>query len=131
MTTDPLSHLTALAGFLDKKAARRWRARATTKAGWPSLSATFAHAFDPLTVFRIDCAKWTADRVRAELRAWGAPETVCCIGGGFEEDDTFMPLDEAVDAVFGYLAGQVISCIPGQLAYYESGEQGVRMILRR
>ncbi len=128
---DAHTHLVGLAEFPDKGDARRWRALAGTKAGWRKCCAKLPHEFDPLPSFQIDCAKLNADAVLAKLRELGAPETVCCVGDGFEEEDAFMPLDEAVDDVFGNLAGELISCVSGKLAYFESGDQGVRMILRK
>lgn len=128
---DAQTHLTELADFLDKKAARRWPALAETKAGWCECCTKLPHEFDPLPSFQIDCAKLNADAVLAKLRELGAPETVCCMGDRLEEEDAFIPLREAVDDVFGKLAGELISCVPGKLAYFESGDQGIRMILGR
>ena len=131
MTTDiQADHLLGLAAFLDKAAARRWRARAELKSGWAKLSADLPHRFDPLAAYRIDCAAWDADAVATKLRALGSPEAVCVIGG-VDVDEAMMPLKEAVAEVVGDLGGQVIGCVPGKLAYYESRDQGVRMILVR
>ena len=131
MTTDiQADHLLGLAAFLDKAEARRWRARAELKSGWQKLSADLPHRFDPLAAFRIDCAAWDADAVATKLRALGSPEAVCVIGG-VDVDEAMMSLKDAAAEVVGYLGGQVISCLPGKLAYYEGGDQGIRMILAR
>jgi hypothetical protein len=41
-----------------------------------------------------------------------------------------MPLSKALSSTVGYGMGTLISCVPGELAYYESEERGERYVLR-
>jgi hypothetical protein len=62
------------------------------------------------------------------LRAMGAPGTCHVIGG--EHDGKDMELLTALQQIVGYGTGNVLSCIPGKLAYFE-GEIRERFLLVR
>ena len=111
-------------------AARRWRSLAETKKGWAKCCAKLDHDFEPVGSVVTDCATLHAADVISSLRTFGAPETACCISDEFDEDAAMVPLEHAIDNVFGSGYGALVSCVPGHLAYFESGDQGVRMILR-
>ncbi len=124
-------HLVSLADFLNAPAARRWRSLAETKKGWTKCCAKLDHGFEPLASVVTDCAALQAADVIASLRTFGSPESVCCISDESDESAAMVPLEDAVNSVFGSGYGALVSCVPGHLAYFESGDQGVRMILHR
>lgn len=68
-----------------------------------------------------------APMIAARLRGMGAPDRCYIIGG--ELDGQEVDLDEALKSVVGWSYGEIVSCIPGKLAYLES-EEG-RMIFHK
>jgi hypothetical protein len=48
-----------------------------------------------------------------------------------EVDGRDLPLKTAIEEVLGYGLGSVISCIPGQLAYYEGEMPSDRFVLKK
>ena len=129
-SADWFDHLVGLAEFVDKANARRWTALAKTKAGKRKLTNLLHHQFEPNIKMFIDCAVWDAEQVLTTLQDLGSPEQVYLIDDT-ESARSTVSLDEVVYDVVGCLGGQVIGCVPGRLAYYESGTPGVRMILRK
>jgi hypothetical protein len=79
----------------------------------------------------IPAEKQSSRQIFALLRGLGAPDTCHVIAANSELDGKELPLDEALNAVVGDGNGVVLSCIPGQLAYYESEEQNGRFILEK
>ena len=69
--------------------------------------------------------------IAAVLRAKGCPKNVYVMGGSDATDGTVMPLAEALDAVQEAGWGAILSCIPGQLAYFYDEEGTRRAILER
>lgn len=67
--------------------------------------------------------------IAALLKQEGSPQTVYVMSSHSEIDGKLLPLDEVITPA-GYW-GTLVSCIPGQLAYYydECGER--RAILKR
>jgi hypothetical protein len=65
------------------------------------------------------------------LRARGAPPLCYLISSWHELDAREMPLGDALRKVVGYQMGTIISCIPGQLGFYESEEVKTRYVLER
>ena len=65
------------------------------------------------------------------LRQEGSPEKVYVVSDNKDIDGKLMPLDEAVSkaAVGGW--GTIVSCIPGQLAYYYDEMGARRAVLKR
>jgi hypothetical protein len=64
------------------------------------------------------------------LKNLGAPNECYVISESSQLDMQTMELREAVGVVYGCGLGTVISCLAGELAYYE-GEYGVRCVLHR
>ena len=60
------------------------------------------------------------DRVEAQLKERGAPETCFLISEYPEFDGQKMLLAEALDRIVGSDVGTFVSCIPGRLGYFES-----------
>ena len=69
--------------------------------------------------------------IEERLRAAGAPRQCYVIASDATLDGRDLSLDEALDALHGQSNPGVISCIPGQLAYYEAENSGERFILDR
>lgn len=79
----------------------------------------------------IPAADHTPERIARILAARGAPERCHMVSENPSLDGREMPLGEALRAVVGYGQGTIISCVPGRLAFYESGEPRQRFILQR
>ena len=69
------------------------------------------------------------DSIYAILRSLGAPDTCHVISEG-SFDGREMELLAALKEIVGYGMGTVISCLPGQLGYFE-GELRERYILQK
>jgi hypothetical protein len=65
------------------------------------------------------------------LKQCGAPQTCHVISESSEVDGKDLPLRKAIEEVLGYGMGSVISCIPGQLAYYEGEMPSDRFVLKK
>ncbi len=74
-----------------------------------------------------DTVEWILD----ELRRRGAPEACYVISTNPDLDSRAMPLAEALGEVHAMHMGTLISCIPGQLAYYEGEDPHERYVLHR
>jgi hypothetical protein len=62
------------------------------------------------------------------LRSMGAPNLCYALSENSEIDGREIPLFDALHAVVGYDMGTFLSCMPGELAYFEDEDQ--RWILR-
>ncbi len=69
--------------------------------------------------------------IAAVLRQKGSPEEVYVLACACSADGKIMPLIEAMDATTTAGWGTIISCIPGELAYYYDEEGERRAILER
>ncbi len=78
-------------------------------------------------------ATWLPSNAPIEmmLRQAGSPEEVYIISSVKGIDGKLMSLDDAVHKVVASGWGTIISCIPGQLAYYHGEEREQRAILQR
>lgn len=65
------------------------------------------------------------------LRAKGAPATCHVLVNRLRIDGCEVPLREALDTVCMHMYGSILSCIPGQLAYYRPEAPGRGVILAR
>ncbi len=74
-----------------------------------------------------DTVEWILD----ELRRRGAPEACYIISANADLDGRLMPLPEALGEVHAMQMGTLISCIAGQLAYYEGEDPHERYVLHR
>jgi hypothetical protein len=86
---------------------------------------------DERFAFRIPPSEQTADRIYETLRGRGAPETCYVISAMSDRDGTEADLRAVLREVVGMESGTFLSCIPGQLAYFEAEEAGERYILAR
>lgn len=65
------------------------------------------------------------------LRNHGAPNSCWVISTNDSLDAREMLLDEALAAIVGYGEGNLVSCLPGKLAFFEGEGPEDRCILRR
>lgn len=86
---------------------------------------------DERAMVRIAPAEQTATGVLRLLRAAGATESCYAISERAELDDRLLSLSEAVERVVGNGFGTIISCLPGELAYFEGEDVRNRFLLRR
>ena len=73
----------------------------------------------------------TPSAIEKLLRTRGAPSLCYVMSSSTRLDGREMSLADALKEVIGYQMGTLISCIPGQLAFYESEEIKTRYILER
>jgi hypothetical protein len=112
----------------------RWHALlAAGPRGRAKFRAALAHwrELDPPCLVSIPGSEQTADGVAALLRGLGAPATCVVLAGDTALDGRVLPLAETLARVVGRGMGAVLSCVPGELGYYEGEDPGVRYILRR
>lgn len=54
------------------------------------------------------------------LKQHGAPDTCCCLSENELISGKTLPLREALEHAIGFGFASIISCIPGELAYFEA-----------
>ena len=86
-------------------------------------------ALDPRYVVTIPTSKRHATEIASILAQKGAPRSCWVTSEDSRLDGMEMPLVEALHRVVGYGMGTFLSCIAGELAYFEDEE--VRWILER
>jgi hypothetical protein len=82
---------------------------------------------DQRWVVTLPTAEHRAASVAEHLRRRGAPEE-CTVFGG-ELDGVRGRLDDVLPQLIGWGGGAIVVCLPGQLAFYEVEDPGVRFIL--
>ncbi len=110
-----------VSGFVHPDRQARCLALLRTKAGRAKLRRSLAHLgwFDPARSYELPSST-DADGVLRALSACGAPPVCYVLSESTKFDGRTMPLVEAIDALFASGIGSVLSCIPGQLGYFES-----------
>ena len=100
------------------------RARAT---------ATLAHFndFDPNAVVHLGSDMQTPAAIEGALRSRGAGEKCHVISENRAIDGKTVPLKLALEKVVGQGMGTLLSCVAGELAYYEGQSPADRSILAR
>ncbi len=73
----------------------------------------------------------TPELIAEALRRFGAPDNCWVISTDDSLDASEVPLDEALAAIVGNDQGNLISCVPGKLAYFEGEWTEDPYILRR
>jgi hypothetical protein len=86
---------------------------------------------DPRFAIHIPPAQQKASTIEKMLRERGAPDMCFAFSENKELDGRVMPLGDAIEAVVGYGFGTFLSCVPGQLGYFESEEINERYLLVR
>jgi hypothetical protein len=85
---------------------------------------------DSRFVFTVAPNDQTPERVYELLRRCGAPED-CYVMSESDLDGGWMDLQDALDETVATGTATLISCIPGELAYYEGEDMHLRYILQR
>jgi hypothetical protein len=80
---------------------------------------------------RIASNDQTPARIEGLLRAKGAPDRCYAISTDRNLDGTIVLLREALDRLVGQGEATILSCVPGQLGYFEAEEAGERYVLER
>jgi hypothetical protein len=65
------------------------------------------------------------------LERRGAGPTCYIVSTDADLDRTTRDLSDAINQVFAFVEGTIISCVPGRLAYYEGEAPKNRFILHR
>jgi hypothetical protein len=86
---------------------------------------------DPRFMVKIPPAEQTAERIVALLRARGAPEQCYVISTDEYLDGKTATLCDAIARIIGVGHGTLLSCVPGQLGYFEGEDAGARYVLER
>jgi len=94
---------------------------------------TLAHFddLDPSAVVPIESAANTPAAIEDLLRSRGAGETCHVISENRAIDGKTLSLKVALEKVVGQGMGTLLSCVPGELAYYEGEGPSGRCILAR
>jgi hypothetical protein len=94
---------------------------------------TLAHFqdLDPSAVVPLETAQQTPAAIESALRSRGAGEFCHVISENRAIDGKHLPLKSALEKVVGQGMGTLLSCLPGELAYYEGGGPDDRCILAR
>ena len=101
--------------------------------GRTKLRSTLAHGFELDLRFARQLAGADATPIAVErlLRSLGAPDTCHCLSEDVKLDGRDLALHDALFAVIGHGMGTLISCIPGELGYFEGEDRGAHYVLRR
>ena len=96
-------------------------------------TATLAHFgdFDPSAVVRLGIDIQTPIAIESALRSRGAGENCHVMSHNRAIDGKHLPLKLALEKVVGQGMGTVLSCVAGELAYYEGEGPAERCILAR
>jgi len=94
---------------------------------------TLAHFkdFDPSAVVHLESDAQTPAAIEGALRSRGAGESCHVISANRAIDGKHLPLKLALEKVVGHGMGTLLSCVPGELAYYEGESPADRCILAR
>jgi len=96
-------------------------------------TAALAHRddFDSTAIVPLDSAAQSPSAIESLLRSRGAGESCHVISENRTIDGKHLPLKSALEKVVGQGMGTLLSCVPGELAYYEGKGPSDRCILAR
>ena len=96
-------------------------------------TAALAHRddLDPTAIVPLDSAAQTPAAIESALRDRGAGEMCHVISENRAIDGKHLTLKAALEKVVGQGMGTLLSCVPGELAYYEGKGPSDRCILAR
>jgi hypothetical protein len=87
--------------------------------------------FDPSAMVRLGGEMQTPAAIEAALRDHGAGDSCHVISENRAIDGKHLPLKVALEKVVGQGMGTLLSCVPGELAYYEGHVPANRCMLTR
>ncbi len=104
-----------------------------TKRGRDKILAALDHFkdLDPRFCAKVRPVEQNANDILRILRSCGAPTVRHLISSEHRWDGRKMPLSDALGEIIGGGSGTFVSCIPGELAYFEGEGQNERYICRR
>lgn len=112
---------------------QRYTELVETKRGRDKICFSLDHFrdLDPRFCRRIDPAEHNVPDILRILKSLGAPSDCYVISSDKELDKRQMDLREALNEVVGRGQGTFISCVPGELAYFEGEERKERYVCHR
>lgn len=121
-----------VAKFIDKNRRTRLLNLLESKKGRLKVRARLAHAveLDSRHAHHISPNQQTIESILKLLTKRGAPSTCYIISENSELDGKSLPLLTALEEIVGSGSASIISCIKGQLGYYEGEEQNERYLLQ-
>jgi hypothetical protein len=90
----------------------------------------FPH-LDDRFVLRVPAAEQNAEAIASVLKRLGSPDRCLVVSEASDIDGVSFPLKEALNRVVGAGFGSFISCVPGELAFFEGEGPNNRCVLRR
>ncbi|MFA5982399.1 MAG: hypothetical protein WC782_00105 [Methylococcaceae bacterium] len=117
--------------FISNKQKQRISYLLKSKKGRQKIKALLPHSleFDSKSIHKIPDNKQTAENIYALLVSKNAPDICYLISEHTSFDGKIMQLEEALNKIVGSGVATIISCIPGELAYYEGEDLKNRLIL--
>lgn len=89
------------------------------------------HDLDPSAIVPLESAAQTPAAIESALRSRGAGASCRVISENRAIDGKHLALKLALEKVVGQGMGTLLSCVPGELAYYEGEGPSDRCILAR
>ena len=120
-----------LRAFIRADRVPRYLALLQKRNGRAKLRAKLAHLGDLDERFARRLKGGEDARLLEMLRERGAPLECYCLSQNADLDGRVVPLTHAIRAVVGMGAGTFLSCIPGQLGYFEGEGPSWRFLLER
>ncbi len=129
---DGAEHERLLAQFIDARYRTRFRTLLSGR-GRARLLRGLAHFthLDRRVAQCVPYAKKHTEWLSSQLRRYGAPATCYVVSENAEIDGRYLLLEEALDAVIDSANGTFLSCLPGQLGYFEGEDVTKAYILVR
>lgn len=111
----------------------RFKALVKSKKGRAKLRQRLAHniGFEKQCLTEVPPKLHTADQISSLLAREGAPQKCYVISEDARIDGQILDLAVALHAVVGSGMATLISCIPGELVYYEGEDMGYRLVIRK
>jgi hypothetical protein len=86
---------------------------------------------DPRWIQPIPAGEHTPSAIASRLRRLGAPADCWIISSNPDLDGRSLDLIDALTQIVGRGEGAILSCLPGELAYFEGEDAGYRLTLCR
>jgi|APLak6261703504_1056268.scaffolds.fasta_scaffold00407_8 hypothetical protein len=117
--------------FICNKQKQRISSLLKSKKGRQKIRSLLSHSieFEPKFICKLPDDKQTAEDVFNLLLSKNAPDVCYLISESTSLDGKVMPLEEAINKIVGSGIATIVSCIPGELAYYEGENLKNRLIL--